>query len=151
MSCNFEQFIPDPFCLNLLFMLVLLKVLSEKANSVDPDQSAPSGALWSGSALFAYAILFAALVYEILGHLPVWCHKLRGMDTLSGEATLSNCLAPFWKKGLPSKKKEFVPLRSNSFLLKKATFQKRLVLQVSKQEVAKSVSRVKMSEIPCVS
>ena len=27
------------------------------ANSVDPDQTAPSGAVWSGSALFAYAIL----------------------------------------------------------------------------------------------
>ena len=27
------------------------------ANSVDHDQTAPSGAIWSGSALFAYAIL----------------------------------------------------------------------------------------------
>ena len=27
------------------------------ANSVDPDQTAPSGAVWSGSALFAYVIL----------------------------------------------------------------------------------------------
>ena len=27
------------------------------ANSVDPDQSVPSGAVWSGSTLFAYAIL----------------------------------------------------------------------------------------------
>ena len=26
-------------------------------NSVDPDQTAPSEAVWSGSALFAYAIL----------------------------------------------------------------------------------------------
>ena len=40
------------------------------ANSVDPDQTAPSGAVWSGSALFAYAILSATLVYKILGHLP---------------------------------------------------------------------------------
>ena len=40
------------------------------ANSVDPDQTAPSGAIWSGSALFAYAILFWTLVYEILEHLP---------------------------------------------------------------------------------
>ena len=39
-------------------------------NSVDPDQTAPSGAVWSGSALFAYAILSAILVYRILGHLP---------------------------------------------------------------------------------
>ena len=35
-------------------------------NSVDPDQTAPSGAVWSGSALFVYAILSAILVFEIL-------------------------------------------------------------------------------------
>ena len=40
------------------------------ANSVDPDQTAPSGAVWSGSALFAYVILSDTLVFEILGHLP---------------------------------------------------------------------------------
>ena len=40
------------------------------ANSVDPDQTAPSGAVWSGSALFAYSILSDTLVYKILGHLP---------------------------------------------------------------------------------
>ena len=36
------------------------------ANSVDPDQTAPSG---SGTTLFAYAILSATLVCKILGHL----------------------------------------------------------------------------------
>ena len=40
------------------------------ANSVDPDQTAPSGAVWSGSTLFAYVILSDALVFEFLGHLP---------------------------------------------------------------------------------
>ena len=40
------------------------------ANSVDPDQTAPSGAVWSGSALFAYVILSDGLGFEILGHLP---------------------------------------------------------------------------------
>ena len=39
------------------------------ANSVDPDQTAPSGAVWSGSALFAYAILSETFVYGNLGHL----------------------------------------------------------------------------------
>ena len=39
------------------------------AYSVDPDQTAPSGAVWSGSALFEHAILSGTLVYEILGHL----------------------------------------------------------------------------------
>ena len=40
------------------------------ANSVNPDQTAPSGAVWSGSALFTYAVLSATLVYKIFGHLP---------------------------------------------------------------------------------
>ena len=40
------------------------------ANSVDPDQTAPSEAVWSGSALFAYAILSVTLAYKLLGHLP---------------------------------------------------------------------------------
>ena len=38
------------------------------ANSVDPDQTAPS--VWSGSAMFAYGILSDTLVFEILGYLP---------------------------------------------------------------------------------
>ena len=42
----------------------------QKANSVDPDQTAPSGAVWSGSALFGYSILSDTLVYEILEYLP---------------------------------------------------------------------------------
>ena len=53
-------------------MQLFLKLLSGNANSVDPDQTAPSGAVWSGSALFAYAILLATLVYEILGHLSYY-------------------------------------------------------------------------------
>ena len=39
------------------------------ANSVDPDQTDPDGAVWSGSALFAYVILSDTLVFRILGHL----------------------------------------------------------------------------------
>ena len=50
-------------------MQLFLKILSEMENSVDPDQTAPSGAVWSGSALFAYAILSDTVVYKILGHL----------------------------------------------------------------------------------
>ena len=37
------------------------------ANKVDSDQTAPSGVVWSGSILFAYAILSETSVYEILG------------------------------------------------------------------------------------
>ena len=44
------------------------------ANNVDPYQIPPSGAVWSGSALFAYAILLGTLVYEILGH---WLYILK--------------------------------------------------------------------------
>ena len=43
---------------------------SGMANRVDPDQTAPEGAVWSGSALFANVILLGTLEYEILGHLP---------------------------------------------------------------------------------
>ena len=39
-------------------------------HSVDPDQTAPSGAVWSGSALFAFVILSETLVFEFLEHLP---------------------------------------------------------------------------------
>ena len=35
------------------------------ANSVDPDQTAPSGAVWSGSSLFAYVILSETLGFRI--------------------------------------------------------------------------------------
>ena len=42
------------------------------ANSVDPDKTAPSGAVWSGYTLFAYAVLSDALVFEFLGYLPYY-------------------------------------------------------------------------------
>ena len=53
----------------LLFMQFFPKIPSGMANSVDPDQTAPSGAVWSGYTPFAYAILSDTLVYEILEHL----------------------------------------------------------------------------------
>ena len=52
------------------FMHLFYKILGGKANGADPDQTAPSGAVWAGSALFAYAILSDKLAYEILGHFP---------------------------------------------------------------------------------
>ena len=42
-------------------MQLFLKMLSGMVNSVDPDQTAPSGAVWPGSALFAYDILSETL------------------------------------------------------------------------------------------
>ena len=44
-------------------MQMNLKIFCGVANSVDPDQTAPSG-----SALFACAILSESLVFKILGH-----------------------------------------------------------------------------------
>ena len=46
------------------------------ANSEDPDQTAPSGAVWSGSALFTYGILSVSLVFEILGILLLYVYFL---------------------------------------------------------------------------
>ena len=46
----------------LPFMLLFLKILTGMTNSVDPDQTAHSGAVWYESALFAYAILSEILV-----------------------------------------------------------------------------------------
>ena len=40
-----------------------------RSNTVDLDQTVLSGAVWSGSAMFAYAIVSETLLYEILGHL----------------------------------------------------------------------------------
>ena len=65
MPLNFEHFILYYSGLNYASY-----ALSGMANSVDPDQTAPSGAVWSGSALFAYVILSETLVFEFLGHLP---------------------------------------------------------------------------------
>ena len=55
---------------SFLFIQLFIKILSGMVNSVDPDQTAPLGAVWSESALLVYAISLDTLVYEILGHLP---------------------------------------------------------------------------------
>ena len=51
------------------FLQLFLKIHSGMVNSVDPDQTAPSGTVRSGSALFTYAILSETFVFEIFGHL----------------------------------------------------------------------------------
>ena len=50
-------------------MQLFLKILSGMANSVDPYQIAPSEAVCSEAALFAYDNLSDTLVFKILGHL----------------------------------------------------------------------------------
>ena len=61
---------PYFFALIMFFMHLFHKMYGVMANSVHPDQTAASGAVYSGYGLFAYAILFGKLVIEILGHLP---------------------------------------------------------------------------------
>ena len=50
------------------------------ANSVDPDQTAPLGAVWSGSALFAQAYLsknLGSLRYIFVGVVGVSCFSIQ--------------------------------------------------------------------------
>ena len=50
-------------------MHLFLKISIGMANILDPDQTAPSGAVRSGSALFEYALCQSLWFFEILGHL----------------------------------------------------------------------------------
>ena len=54
------------------------------ANSVDPDQTAHSGAVSSGSTLFPYAILSDTLVFEFLRHLLFVCVEVLWPNQPSG-------------------------------------------------------------------
>ena len=56
------------FSLNIVFMHLFQEILVGNANDVDPDQTIPWGAVWSGSAVFACVVLLGKLVYKILGH-----------------------------------------------------------------------------------
>ena len=59
------------------------------ANSVDSDQTAPGGAVGSGSALYAYAFLSETLVYKILENLPYPMYT----DTMKEQSDLGlHCL-----------------------------------------------------------
>ena len=53
----------------LVFRAVNNKMLVRIANREDPDQTASSEAVWSGSALFVYVFMAGNLVFEILEHL----------------------------------------------------------------------------------
>ena len=52
------------FCFFCIFFF--RRKLGGMTNSVDPDQTAPKGAVWSGSPLFAYAILSEKLVMQMI-------------------------------------------------------------------------------------
>ena len=65
-------------------MWLYYRVMSENeadgmANSVDPDQTAPLGAVWSGSALFAQAYLSENLGSLRYSRFELFCQHL---DTL---------------------------------------------------------------------
>ena len=64
-------------------MKLFLEILSGMANSEDLYQNAPSRAVKSGSALFAYAILSTTLVYKTLEHFPLLWTEMRKTIILS--------------------------------------------------------------------
>ena len=87
------------------------------ANSVDPDQTSPSGAVWSGSALFAYVILSETLVFGILGLSPYW-FLFMGLGIISTNSVTSYllfCTLTAFCKEVYSKRKEFAPTGSKFF------------------------------------
>ena len=53
-------------------MQLFFEIFSGVANIVDPDQTAPSGVIWSGSALFAYAILSDTWTFTVLNSSSSW-------------------------------------------------------------------------------
>ena len=65
-------------------MYFFLKILSGMAKVVDPDQTAPSEAALSGSALFAYAILSDHLMFENLAYMTVHCKNVSDIRRLKG-------------------------------------------------------------------
>ena len=63
------------------------------ANSVDPDQTAPRGAVWSGSALFAQAYLSENLgsLRYMYGASDIWLIKVPCVDLSIVPAVPWNC------------------------------------------------------------
>ena len=59
MSYKFKHFIP-------YFLLIFYVFVDGMANTVDPDQTASKGMVWSWTTLFVYAILSENLMYKIL-------------------------------------------------------------------------------------
>ena len=80
------------------------------SNDVEPDQTAPL--VWSGSALYAYAILLGTLVYEILGHLwyIIWNQTLEQGLLSQGYQNVQFCRTvhiTFWMTPLVIKTLKF--------------------------------------------
>ena len=75
MSQNFKHYallFLTKFC---FFMHLFGKILSGNANSVDPDQTTPSGAIWFGSALFAHLLMWSLEFSFISDKLKTDYHK----------------------------------------------------------------------------
>ena len=87
------------------------------ANSVDPDQTAPSGAVWSGSSLVAYATLSKILVYEILGHLPYYYYYYYGNNNAKNNTTVLLLLIYFCFLSAPDKMFCLLTSSKTKFLL----------------------------------
>ena len=53
-------------------MQLFLEIFSGVANTVDPNQTATSGVIWSGFAVFAYAILSDTWTFTVLNSSSRW-------------------------------------------------------------------------------
>ena len=79
--------------------------------------------------------------------MPQYIVFLRGVNTLSGEATQSNCFCLPSEKGSALNGKNLLPMGANSFPLEQIPFQKGPSIQESIPEVTKVVSLVKWLSI----
>ena len=65
----FEHFNPSIF--PLLYFYAFVKILGRLVNSVNPDQTAPSGIVWPGYELFGYAMLVRKVGVQHYGIITV--------------------------------------------------------------------------------
>ena len=102
-----------------IFLQTFQTYFSIQANSVDPDQTAPRGAVWSGSTLFAKWILKSQADDKGDDNCCDWHFKgldaeLRVLDILSGEKHFAKFVySPFWKDYI-LKRKNFLHVGANS-------------------------------------
>ena len=68
------------------------------ANSVDPDQTAPLGAVWSGSALFAQICLSKNCTWQLCQWLKafLWSHILQPGTFKLNPVTFEHCKSWLW-------------------------------------------------------
>ena len=99
----FFFFLPIFFFFFFFSMQLFHKIFSGMANSLDPDQTAPRGAVWSRSALFAYAILSETLMHQIKNRIIVfyrmyeWREKKCGLYFAHAQNDHNFCILGMFK------------------------------------------------------